>query len=193
MRARLAPLLALVAACSAALIAGACGDPTGLRASLATQTDTFVAFALSGSDVARPAAINTLFRSVVRVDNTFNFDVAFDIDPSGGVRLIPVTLVGGIATSTRRVGIQKSAQPFDALTRAPGDGYTYDSVTVVQPGQAVSVQVTNSDQCAFSLSPFIYSRIGIDSINVTTRAIYFRATNDPNCGFRSFLPGVPKN
>jgi hypothetical protein len=183
----------VLAATSAAFVAGACGDPVGLRATLATQTDTFVAFALTGTDPARPAAINTLFRSVVRVDNTFNFDVAFDLDPAGGVRLLPVTMIGGLATANRRVGIRKSEQPFDALTRAPGDGFTYDSATVVQPGEAVSVQVTNGDQCAFSLSPFIYSRIGIDSINPATRAIYFRATNDPNCGFRSFLPGVPRN
>ena len=185
--------LAPVVAVAAAAFVAACGDPTSLKASLATQTDTLVSYALTGTPPGYPAALNTVFRSVVRIDANFNFDVAFDLDTAGNVRLIPVNMMGGIATSNRRVGIQKSDQLFEGLTRAPASGYTYDTVTVVKPGDAVSVQVTASDQCAFSISNLLYSRIGIDSVNSATRTIYFRTTHDPNCGFRSFLPGLPKN
>ncbi|MEP7344275.1 MAG: hypothetical protein ABI877_03365 [Gemmatimonadaceae bacterium] len=187
---RAAAPLALGAALVAAI---ACSDPLAAKATLAIQTDTLVAFALTGTPPAFPAALNTVFRSVVRVDSDHNYDVAFDLDVDGSVRLIPVRLMGGATTATRRVGIQKSTQNFVALTRAPNSGYIYDSVVVVKPGETAAIEVTSGDQCVFTLSTLLYSKIGIDSVNATTRQVFFQTTHDPNCGFRSFLPGVPKN
>ena len=171
----------------------ACSDPTASKASLAVQTDTLVAFALSGSPPQFPAGLNTVFRSVVRVDVDHNYDVAFDIDAVGSVRLIPVRLMGGTTTASRRVGVQKSAQSYAALTKAPTSGYTYDSVVVVKPGEAAAIELTSADQCVFTFSSLLYTKIGIDSVNTARRQIFFQTTHDPNCGFRSFLPGVPKN
>ncbi|MBV6521391.1 MAG: hypothetical protein MNPFHGCM_01527 [Gemmatimonadaceae bacterium] len=179
------------ACCVAASLA--CNDPLAVKATLAVQTDTLVAFALSGTSPIFPAALNTAFRSVVRVDATHNYDVAFDLDDQGNVRVIPVRLMGGATTATRRVGIQKSAQAFDALTKAPSGGYVYDSVAVVRPGEAFALELTSQDQCVYSYSVLLYSKVGIDSVNTTSRQIFFRVTHDPNCGFRSFLPGLPKN
>ena len=45
----------------------------------------------------------------------------------------------------------------------------------------------------FSLASLMYAKIVVDSVNTTTRQIFFRATRNPNCGFRSFQPGVPKD
>ena len=171
----------------------ACSDPTAAKATLAVQTDTLVAFALSGSPPQFPAALNTVFRSVVRVDVDHNYDVAFDVDAAGNVRLIPVRLMGGATTASRRVGVQKSAQRFAALTKAPTSGYVYDSVVVVKPGEAAAIELTSPNQCVFTFSSLLYSKIGIDSVNTTTRQIYFQTSHDPNCGFKSFLAGVPKN
>jgi hypothetical protein len=33
----------------------------------------------------------------------------------------------------------------------------------------------------------------IDSVRLTTRQLFLRITAEPNCGFRSFLPGVPRD
>jgi hypothetical protein len=49
----------------------------------------------------------------------------------------------------------------------------------------------SGDICSFSLSPYIYSKVNIDSVNVVTRTINVSVTVDPNCGFRSFAEGVP--
>ena len=35
--------------------------------------------------------------------------------------------------------------------------------------------------------------LAIDSVVAATRTIYFRSVHDPNCGFLSFAPGVPKS
>lgn len=188
-RRRSAPLLAA----TAVIASLACGDPLGAKANLATQTDTLVAFSLSGTPISFPSAWNTVFRTVVRVDVTHNYDVAFDIDTAGNVKLIPVKLMGGVTTITRRVGLQKATVPFEQLTRAPGSGYEYDSVLVVKPNQAVAVELTSPDQCSFFLSSLLYSKMVVDSVDAATRQIYFRTTHDPNCGYRSFQPGVPKN
>jgi hypothetical protein len=173
--------------------ATACSDPLAAKATLAVQTDTLVAFALSGTPPAFPAGLNTVFRTVVRVDSDHNYDVAFDVDAQSNVRLIPVQLMGGATTAGLRVGLQKSTQTYEALTKAPSTGFIYDSVVVVKPGEAVAIEVTSSDQCAFFFSNLLFSKIGIDSVNLATRQVYFQTTHDPNCGFRSFLPGVPKN
>jgi hypothetical protein len=178
---------------TALVIAIACSDPLASKATLAVQTDTLVVFALSGTPPNFPAALNTVFRTVVRVDSDHNYDVAFDVDTNGNVRLIPVALMGGATTATRRVGVQKSTQTYAALTKAPNSGYIYDSVVVVKPGETAAIELTSTDQCVFTFSTLLYTKILIDSVNTTTREIFFQSTHDPNCGFRSFLPGVPKN
>ncbi|MFN8572747.1 MAG: hypothetical protein U0132_11925 [Gemmatimonadaceae bacterium] len=171
----------------------ACSDPFAAKATVAVQTDTLIAYSLTGTPPEFPSGLNTAFRSVVRVDATHNYDVAFDLDTQGQVRLIPVKLMGGLVTTARRVGVQKATATYDALTKAPNTGYTYDSVTVIKPGDTAVLEVTSADQCSFSLSAVIYSKIVVDSVKSSTREIFFRTTHDPNCGFRSFLPGVPKN
>ena len=50
-----------------------------------------------------------------------------------------------------------------------------------------------SDVCAFALSPNIYSKLVVDSVSAGTNAIWFRFVANPNCGFRSFAAGLPKN
>ena len=58
------------------------------------------------------------------------------------------------------------------------------------PIQVVAIQAQTS-QCSLELSPYNYSKLVVDSVLPAIRAIYFRIGSDPNCGFRSFLPGVP--
>src|SRR5512145_3343503 len=131
---------------AAALVAGgiaACDDPIGLQAGIGTLTDTFTVLALSATD-----------RIVVRISDQIAFDVAFDLDGSGAVTAYPVRLVvpfrviGGLLQQTHRVGLQKSSTTFDELTRAPGGGYNYDSVTVVRAGETLVVEV-QAPQCSF--------------------------------------------
>jgi hypothetical protein len=187
--------------CVAALATGgiaACDDPIGLEAGLGTLTDTFTVYALSGTPAAVPVALSTTDRIAVRIADNIAFDVAFDLDASGNITAYPVRLVipfrviGGLLQETHLVGIQKSSTPFEQLTKAPSSGYSYDSATVVRAGETVVVEV-QAAQCAFSFSPRLYTKIAIDSVFPAARAIRIRTVHDPNCGFRSFQPGIPKD
>ncbi|MGH7712437.1 MAG: hypothetical protein ACREOG_14200 [Gemmatimonadaceae bacterium] len=187
--------------CFATAFAGgiaACDDPLGLQAGLGTLTDTFTIFALSGTQTSAPVGLSTTDRIAVRLTDNIAFDVAFDLDGSGSLTAYPVRLIvpfrviSGFLQETHRVGIQKSTTAFDQLTKAPSGGYNYDSATVVRPGETLVVEV-QAPQCSFSFSPLLYTKIAIDSVFSTSRAIRIRTVHDPNCGFRSFQPGIPKD
>jgi hypothetical protein len=187
--------------CAAAVFAGgvtACDDPLGFQAGIGTLTDTFTVFALSGTPSAAPVALSTTDRIVVRIADNIGFDVAFDLNGSGSViaypvrQVVPFRVISGLLQETQRVGIQKATVPFDQVERAPNRGYNYDSVTVARAGETLIVEV-QAAQCAFSFAPVLYTKIAIDSIFPASRAIRIRTVHDPNCGFRSFKPGIPKD
>jgi hypothetical protein len=175
-----------------------CDDPFALDATEENQTDTLSVFAMTGTAAFLPSAYNADLGSAMRIDPDLNFDVAFDVDGQGKVRVIPVRLVSALRqgfplpTSTQQVGLQVSASTFDQVTRAPNRGYKIDSVVVVSPGQPVVMEVV-SDACQFVLAASTrYHKFVIDSVTAS-RQIHFRTVRNLNCGFRSFLPGVPKN
>lgn len=185
-------LRSLCAAFGLAALAGACRDPLSIRASLPIRTDTLTLYALTGTPTTFPNALNTIFAQPVRADGSFGFDVAFDIDAANQVVVLPVRLVSGSLDASRRVGVQRSDSAFDALLRAPSTGFRYDSLFVADLGETLVIQA-RSRGCVNTLSPLIYSKIVVDSVNLARRRIHLRITADPNCGFRSFAPGIPTN
>lgn len=178
--------------------ASGCDDPFGLDATLEVVTDTSVAFAMTGTAASSPSGFNAATGGVLRIQSDMAFDVAFDLTTDNKVRFIPARLISAVKSSfgstvaTQQVSLQAPSGGFDALTKAPSGGYKADSVVVVSTGQPVVIEVT-SDACQFSLASLIYAKVVVDSVNTTTRQIFFRATRNPNCGFRSFQPGIPKD
>lgn len=184
--------LALALLASASILT-ACGDSQLLQASLPTVEDQYTVFALTGTPAAYPSGINTYFRSAVRVDGTANFDVAFDIDAQGRAVVYPVQKIVSSLSGTRRVGLRKVPGPFDSVTIAPSGTYA-DSTIVIAPDEVVIVQAIRNgtgDVCQFAISPHIYTKMKIQSIALDTRTIIVSAVIDPNCGFKSFEPGIP--
>lgn len=182
--------LALLA-CASMLTA--CGDPNLLRAQLPTVPDTYDVFALTGTPAEYPSGINTYVRSTVRVDGNANFDVALDIDDAGKVIVYPVQKVVSSLTSSRRVGLRKVDGTFESVTIAPSGTYA-DSSIASSPGDVIVVQSVRNgvnDACQFDISPYIYTKLAIDSVSHATRIIRVQAVLDPNCGFRSFESGIP--
>ena len=182
--------LALVACAS---ILTACDDPNLLQAQLPTVSDTYDVFALTGTPAAYPSGINTYIRSTVRVDGNANFDVAFDINGAGAVIVYPVQKVVSSLTSTRRVGLRKVTGTFESLTIAPTGTYA-DSAIVSAPGDVIVIQSVRNganDACQFNISPYIYTKMTVDSLSLASRVIRVQTVLDPNCGFRSFESGIP--
>ena len=187
---------AAVAACSTvllALAAGACNEPLRLEAQLEVAADTLVARALSGT--APSAASALMLRNtpgVVSPTRVSDFDLAVDINAAGEPVLYPAALVTSLAQ--RRVGLRRVEQRFDSVTRAPGGDYVSDSAITVRIGQAVGVQVPAlGNECLYSARPYYYSKVVVDSVRLAGRLVFLRSTTNPNCGFRSFAPGIPKD
>ena len=192
------PIVRFAAMFAAVAGLSACSDTLGLRASRAVAYDTLSAYGMTSTPVSFPVAYSASDGLVVRVDPSISFDVAFDLTADSKVRLIPARristtrLITGLATATPRVGMQLVKGTFESMTKAPSGGYAYDSTFVVAPGDGVVLELSG-DACQYSLSSQLYAKLVVDSVAATRRQVYFRAVRDPNCGFRSLQPGVPKN
>jgi hypothetical protein len=189
MKARLASLATMCIA----IVLNACGDPTSLSANFPTSVDTLSVFALSGTPPSYPSGVSILARRTVQVTGYGAFEVALDINAAGNAVVYPLRLVLG-GGGGRPVGLQKATGSFESVLEAPNTGYDTDDPVVLAPGESVVIQSPHNGQqdvCQFALSPFLYAKIGVDSISLATRTVYIKLGVDPNCGFRSFAPGIP--
>jgi len=186
--------LALLATMCVVIVLNACGNVASLKATLPTTVDTLSLWALSGTPPSYPSAISIVARQIVRVDGFAAFDIAFDIDANGKTVVYPVKLVVTSPSGSRQVGMQKVSGTFDQLLTAPSSGFETDSSLVMAPGEVLAIESPHNvsgDVCQFAVSPNLYAKIGLDSVNLATRIIYLRMGFDPNCGFRSFATGIP--
>ncbi|MBA2686682.1 MAG: hypothetical protein H0U64_01150 [Gemmatimonadaceae bacterium] len=184
----------LPVAALAALAISACSDSLALKATTGNETDAFIVYALTGTPATYPTTYIAAGRAVGVIDGNGNFDVAFDINSEGKVVLYPMRLVVSPITPFRDVGLLKGVGSFASIERAPTSGYLTDKSLVLAPGEVAILQTarnTGNDVCLTGISPYIFAKIGIDSVDLKGRAIFFKSTVNPNCGFRSFKTGIP--
>ncbi|HUF66219.1 MAG TPA: hypothetical protein VMM17_09595 [Gemmatimonadaceae bacterium] len=183
--------LLLLAVC--ALLA-ACGEPLRIQATDAVINRNFELHAFSMAPPSYNSAILTPFAEPVPVTAAGAFDVALDLDSDGRIRVMPVRTVVTPLLGVNRVGLMHAGGSFDGILSAPVGEYIRDSVLTVIPGEVVVIEADRSnDLCAFSISPIIYSKLAVLSVNEATGSMAVRFTVDPNCGFRSFEEGIPQN
>jgi hypothetical protein len=169
----------------------ACYAPTNPKPTTNVFADTLVAWSMVGTLATHPAGYELATNLAVLVDNTLLFDVAFLIDSAHHQVLVyPVRLLVDPIIVTRHVGLQRLTASFDSVDYALKVGYQFDSVYALSPGQGLMI-VSNPAGCLADPNPSLYGKFVIDSINTTLKTLYFRATEDPNCGYRSFAPGLP--
>ena len=174
--------------------AAACNDPNENTNLLATVADTLTVYAMTGTPPSFPSGYYSATGAVTRVDGSFNFDIAFDINPQNEVVVYPQRLVGVSPIGAKPVGIQRVTVPFDELGRAPASGYAFDSSFVVTPGQGLVLQVQASAECSIYFSVLRYTKLVVDSIDLARRAVFFHTVHNRNCGYRSLIPGeIPRN
>lgn len=184
--------IAVAALATTLLSVAACDDPFAPKATTPVRIDSFTVYSVSQTPVNVPAAFNFLFFTPLRLEPTYGFDIAFDIDASGKVVIIPARLIGGAVTAARNVGLQKITGAYDDLTRAPTSGYRYDSTVTLSVSEGVIVELP-IEACQYQTSRIVYAKLQIQAFDPVSRIIAFKIAYDPNCGFRSFLPGVPTN
>ncbi len=188
---RQAPVVACAFAAAIGLaLAAACG-PGSNTAAFEDAIDTLTIFAINGTPPSDPSALDMATGALVVPNGTCNFDYAFDINAADSAVIYPVRFVcTDLGAATRQVGLQRSSLPFDSIQYAPLHGYTFDSAMILIPGQTMLL-ATLAPGCVTFSDPAIYGKLVLDSINVQNRTIFARADIDPNCGFRSLLPGFP--
>jgi hypothetical protein len=171
----------------------ACGDFTGVPASLPTLTDSGTVYAINGSPPGAPTALYLYSGARLSADANFFFDLAFDIDASGNPVILPQRAVASALANTHSVGLQLVATDFASTDRAPKSGYRADTAMVVRAGQTVVVQSRDPNACGISLTgTTLHAKLVVTSVDTRSRKLSIRYTVDPNCGFLSFAPGVPK-
>ena len=177
---------------TSAVATAACGETQRLPAMGPVFSDTLIVYALSGTDMSYPTALNIQELAVVRATGVFDYEIAFDIDAAGNAILYPMELLVAEEAPFRRVGLQKLDVAYESLTSAPRTGYVYESPTILAAGESVAIEA--SVPCQYPYPQVIFGKLKVDSVSVAKRAIYFQAVTDPSCGFRSLVPGeLPKN
>jgi hypothetical protein len=82
---------------------------------------------------------------------------------------------------------------YASLDKAPKNGYRADTTLVTRVGQTIAIQSTDLNVCSVSLTGSqLYAKLVVREINRDKRTIGLEYTIDPNCGFLSFAPGIPK-
>jgi len=184
---------ALLVAVVAAVAQGGCSDPTRLQSAFPNLEQRRLVYAINGTAITLPSALSVRSTGVAKVDASFAFDVAFDLDASGAVIAYTQARVATQLVASHRVGLQVSDSPFTTITRAPTSGFVYDSLVTLPIGKTLLVDVLESD-CAGSFNgPNIRAKVAIDSVLTATRSIYLHVLSNPNCGFRSLVQGTPKD
>lgn len=180
----------------ALLLAAACGDPNEIRASFETSEGTVTVYALSGTPAWAPAGITLMeVPAAVRVGPDYGFDVALEFE-GATPRLYPLQLVASdvVVGRARRVGIQKLAgATFDAVTRAPNNGYDFAAPVTLAVGDVGVIESQNHPFCTsgFSFPYTIYAKFLVEAVDPVARSVRLKMVSDPNCGFRGLEDGLP--
>lgn len=195
--------LVLILGVLAVTAASACGNPFAVAATVPVIADTEAVYGLTDAPPNGPTAINTFGPTLVATTATSHYDIVFDIRPDSAGNLQAYAEPPKAVASFGSAGfVVDSTQAFDAIQSAPNVPYNDSTVVPLKPGTILIVQALSSG-CTVQLvaaQQFIYSKIVIDSINYTPfdgftnpdgNTIHLRITVDPNCGFRSFKPGLP--
>ena len=169
----------------------ACGEPTRLPARDEVRSASVTVYALSGTDASRPTALNLYELFPVRATGVFDYEIAFDINAAGEAVIYPLVLVAQSEFGIRRVGLLEVDEAFEDVTSAPRGGYVYDEPVVLSPGEVVVIE--SEFPCIYPYPRLIFSKLVVDRIDLAQRSVHARVVTDRSCGFRSFLPGIPKN
>jgi hypothetical protein len=186
-------LLALLVAASAVVAVTGCDSSTGIHAQFSNSDTKTQLFALNGSPNSLPTALVLRGNVPTIPDANFLFDLAFDINGNGEVVVYTVHAVASQVVATHRVGLQATNLSFDAAITAPTSGFAYDSSMVVPVGKTIFVESADASCASSFIGPVMRAKMVVDSVFPATRTMFLHVLSNPNCGFRSLVPGEPKD
>ena len=117
----------------------ACDDDLGLAAFSVRDPVQITVYAMNGTAQSLPAGVEIKLLQAVRIDPSWAFDLAFDLDASNNVIVHTPRSVSTELVNLPRVGMQSSSLAFAQLIDAPTSGFVYDSLLTVPIGQTIVV------------------------------------------------------
>ena len=184
------PRVVLVLLAGLLPLAWACSDPNELPpATSRNVVDTLTLFALHGTSVQAPSAFSVP-DGLIRTDRTTAFDFAYDIDTTGGTitrYFLPQAVLDLNVNNSVNPGLQRRAQTFESVTKAPSNGYITRDSLVVDSGQVYIVR--SRIVCGIGVS--LYAKLEILSFNDAERSVDFKVLPNLNCGYKKLTQGVP--
>ena len=184
----------LILAGLAAAIAS-CKGLTAIDPSFQNVTASDTVYAINGAPPNSPNAVKFFDGLTVRADQSFAFDIAFDIDAAGNPVIIPVKAMATTFSTAYSVGLQKATGSFESVLDAPKDGYRADTAMAVGVGQTIIAESRDVFvACAYALKGQSYfSKIVVTEVDPVLRRMVFTMTVTRNCGFHSFAAGFPRD
>ena len=171
----------------AVAVAG-CSDSNGLPDATVEnieRTDTL--WALVGTPISKPSGYAVEGSRRVRTDLSIDFDFAYNVESSGRQVFLPRAALGIDTANAVKPGLRSRSESFDAITSAPGDGYTTDDPVPIAAGERYVVR--SRVTCTIGVPK--YAKLEILGFNEALKIVTFRVLSNDNCGFRSLEPGLP--
>src|SRR4051812_11448470 len=113
---------ALLVAVGVVAASSGCGDGTGIKAQFANFDVQDTVYALTGTSPLLSSGILLRDANPKKVDGSFNYDIAFDLDSADNVVVYTQRAIGTQLVAGHPVGLLATSQPFDAVLRAPTAG-----------------------------------------------------------------------
>src|ERR1043166_8504894 len=192
------PRRVIAAVLSVAVVAviSACKDLTSVDAGFDNVIDSSgVFYTVNNSPAGTATAINLFTGNRYRADETFAYDIAFDIDSQNHVLIIPSRALATGLSTPYSVGLQKlSGVSFAQVTDAPKTGYRVDTVLVATQGSVIAIESHDVARCGFAIKGSSYfTKMVITNVDLVNRKISTVLEVNRNCGFHSFELGKPKS
>jgi len=192
----LSRLLVATLAVTPVVALSACEKLTSVDASFENTIDSAAVFyTVNNSPAGTATAINLFTGNRYRADETFAYDIAFDLDKTNHVLIIPARALATGLSNPYSVGLQKlTGVSFAQVTDAPKSGYVVDSVLSVTQGSVIAIESHDVARCGFAIKGTSYfSKMVITAIDTVNRKISSVIVVNRNCGFHSFALGKPKS
>ena len=170
--------------------AAACGAPLDGPPLYSVIIDSTIVFAVNGSAPGTPSALNLFTLTTFRANESFAYDLAFDINAAGQPVIIPVAALATGYSMPHDVGVQVVPNAtFGSLTSAPASGYRLDTAVVAPVGAVIAVESHDLVHCpSTTVGQSFFAKIVITAVNPSARTISFELGVNRDCGSHTLVP-----
>jgi hypothetical protein len=170
-------------------LAAACSDPNELLPARESNfVDTLTLFALHGTPVQSPSGYS-VFEGPVRTDRQRDFDFAYDLiiaNTDTTRYFLPQAVLDLRVNNSVNPGLQRRAEEFDQIRKAPSNGYITQDSLPIEVGQVYIVR-SRLAGCGVPL----YAKLEVLSVDDAMGTVDFQVLANINCGYKRLTPGVP--